>query len=58
MRRRGNAGYRLLALDSMRQQLRAALYSEMAVEGCHVLMGGGVADAEAIRHLLLAIALQ
>jgi len=46
------------ALHDMGQELGAALDTETAIEGGHVLMRGGMAEAEARRDLLLALALQ
>ena len=42
----------------MGQELGAALDTETAIEGGHVLMRGRMAEAEARRDLLLAVALQ
>ena len=46
------------ALHNVGKELAAALDTETAIEGGHVLMSGGVAEAEARRDLLLAVALQ
>ena len=46
------------AVDEVRDELGAALDSEVTVEGRHVLMHGSVTQAESRRHLLLAVALE
>jgi len=46
------------AFGEMSDELGAALHREVTVEGGHVLMDGGLAEAESRSDLLFAVALE